>query len=77
MGFPVDPLPPISFSADANLWSSCAGKAQREPQPCPALSRHFLGTKDHHEMGWALFLLLGQWVGPALTCFCFFSEIWE
>ena len=26
----------ISFSADANPWSSCAGKTQHEPQPCPA-----------------------------------------
>lgn len=47
------------------------------PSPAQPLSRHFLGTKDHHEMVWALFLLLGQWVGPALICFSLFSEIWE
>ena len=47
------------------------------PSPAQTQSRHILGTKDHHEMGWTLFLVLGQWVGPALTCFYFFSEIWE
>lgn len=47
------------------------------PSPAQPLSRHFLGTDDHHKMGWALFFLLGQGVGPALTCFCLFSETWE
>lgn len=50
IGFPVDPPLPMSFSADASPRSSCAGKTQHEPQPCPALPSRFLGTKDHHEM---------------------------